>query len=201
MVENGLNRWPKRYTPFPDVLQASGYATALFGKAGVMPVPNAFRAKESWVLEQRRLDPHERRSAGTTQYEFLETFLVNQTLAWIEAHEEQQQDQQQQHEEAKVQEGSKTKVPWFVWLSMLSPHGPNIVPTEWRNPWAQATASLPPSDPPQEGDWTLLPTQTKNLLGLDKQPPKDRAGSVGISPDALIDLKRRYYAQVSDFVL
>ena len=176
------------------MLQASGYATALFGKAGVMPVPTAFRAKESWVLEQRRLDPHERRVEGTSQYEFLETFLVNQTLAWIEAHEQQQQQHQNN--------GVSAKVPWFVWISMLSPHGPNVVPTEWHDPWARPVASqrsppaLPPSDPPQRGDWALLPTQTKTLLGLD-HPPENSANPGRISPNALIDLKRRYYAQVN----
>jgi arylsulfatase A-like enzyme len=190
VVENGLNRWPKRYTPFPDVLQASGYATALFGKAGVMPVPNSLRAAEagSWVLEQMRAAPHERRAAGTSQHAFLETFLVNKTLAWIAARAQ------------GAPPPPSSAAPWFVWLSMLSPHGPNTVPAEWRNPWQRAAAgaarasALPPGDPPRAGDWALLPTQTKKLLGLED--PRSLLANGGLSAEALEDLKRRYYAQV-----
>ena len=43
VLENGLSRWPRRLVPFTDMLEASGYETALFGKAGFMPLPPSLR--------------------------------------------------------------------------------------------------------------------------------------------------------------
>lgn len=220
VVENGLNRWPRRLSPFPDILQvsravvcrfgcnfrkydlivqknenvnrsvqASGYDTALFGKAGVMPLPTAFSpppgapgvrhransgdSDESWVLETMRTDPHERRTEGTRSHEFLEAFLVNRTIAWIRAREV---------DRAASSDEAGRRRPWFAHLSMLSPHGPNVIPVGFWNPWAGGSGGeaehLPAVDV-KSGDFDLLPTQTRLLLGIRG---RDRLGDGGADP-------------------
>jgi hypothetical protein len=83
--------------------------------------------------------------------------------------------------------------PWFAHLSLLSPHGPNVVPTQWHDPWAAAAGpsavgpsaagpsffstdpnvpSLPEVDRGDPlKDAALLPAQTLHLLGIDPLNP------------------------------
>jgi len=132
-------------TPYFDVLKAAGYATALIGKTHFSPVPASID----------HLDAHtgnsDKRGPNVSAAEFLETYLVNQTMGWIDAH----------------QRNSSAASPsrWFVYTSMVSPHPPNWVPPG--GPWVGVYdgVALPPLNY-RPGDIGKLPYQTRMLLGL-----------------------------------
>ena len=83
--------------------------------------------------------------------EFLETYLVNQTMTWIDS---VLNDARQ----------PAAPSPWFCYTSMVSPHPPNWVPV---GPWSTAYSGvrLPPINY-KMGDIAELPFQTRMLLGL-----------------------------------
>jgi len=193
--------------------QATGYETALFGKAGCMPLPLSLNPKllpgggaaESgpWVLETMRSHPNERRQPGTSEGEFLETFIVNRTLAWLRS---------RPASEARA----GVSPPWFVHVSFLSPHGPNTVPVGFDSQWSPARRPAPLPLPRQDavfpGDRILLPAQTVALLGIDEPPASSAARGDGskenpgghrffgedtASSGELDEHRRRYYGQAS----
>ena len=141
VYENGISRFNNvdSMTPYFDVLKNQSYSTALIGKTHFSPVPASID----------HCDPHtgnaDMRGANTTADDFLETYLVNQTMEWI----------------TNVSARGR---PWYVYTSMVSPHPPNWVP---RGPWSTAYdgVRLPPIN--YEGDDIAeLPWQTRMLLGL-----------------------------------
>lgn len=184
VVENGLNRWSPLLTPFTDVLAREGnYATALFGKSGFMPIPDSLARDEvsregddmsSWVFEMRRAARDERRTEGTSQWEYLETFLANKTMSWI----------------ARQYSQGRRNRPWFAWLSMLSPHGPNVVPNDYQFPYALSDLRPLPSLDRQPNDIDSLSEQTKRLLDLSNSARTP-------SRDTIDAHRRRYYRQAA----
>jgi len=129
----------------------------------------------------------EQRAAGTSQYDYLETYLVNCSLAFV-----LEQDRLE-HEYWKKKTGrppgtskapspgaAQAQVepkPWFLHLSLASPHPPNTVPTEWPLRYAPETSgsissssfsndnALPLVDF-EDGDFEALPLQTQQLQGM-----------------------------------
>merc|ERR1719440_212929 len=89
-------------TPYFDQLKKAGYHTALIGKTHFNPVPSSID----------HLDAHtgntDMRGSTISGEDFLETYLVNQTMLWIK----------------KVSPGKggrlDTGAPWFAYLSMVS---------------------------------------------------------------------------------
>eukprot|EP00966_Prymnesium_polylepis_P307741 7111402-Prymnesium_polylepis.1 len=141
VYENGVSHYRDGVTPFFDVLKQGGYRTAMIGKTHFSPVPDSID----------HLDAHtgntDMRGENVPASEFLETYLVNQTMQWI-----------------INTTASHPKTKWFAYLSMVSPHPPDWVPDgPWRTAYAGVT--LPPIDY-QQGDIQSLPQQTRMLLGL-----------------------------------
>jgi arylsulfatase A-like enzyme len=156
-------------TPFFDLLKSAGYSTALFGKTHFDPVPSTID----------HLDAHsgnsDMRGYFISADNWLETYLVNQTMAWLDnkTHSEQ---------------------PWFAYLSMVSPHPPDWVPDgPWKHVYDNVT--LPALDY-QPGDIGELPTQTRMLLGLLGK----EEGYAPAFPDGVANMsyvlrqQRNYYA-------
>ena len=104
VYENGIVRYDHRdsITPYFDVLKAAGYDTALIGKTHFSPTPTSID----------HLDAHtgnnDKRSETTAAEDFLETYLVDETMTWLDAR--------------------SPGTPWYVYTSMVSPHPPNWVP-------------------------------------------------------------------------
>eukprot|EP00937_MAST-01D_sp_MAST-1D-sp2_P007992 g7992.t1 len=172
-------------TPYFDVLKAQNYSTALIGKTHFNPVPASID----------HLDAHtgnsDKRGANVSADDFLETYLVNQTMAFIDS----------------VRAANGTERKWFVYCSMVSPHPPNWVP---EGPWAHVYdgVALPPLNY-RAGDIAALPYQTRMLLGLlgrehDDPPafPLGRANMSLIDAPAATgvadpDGRYNYYAQAA----
>ena len=93
-----------RTSRYFDVLKNASYATALIGKTHFSPIPASID----------HLDVHtgntDKRGPAIAAADFLETYLVNQTMEWID----------------NVTSSSPFP-PWFVYCSMVSPHPPNWV--------------------------------------------------------------------------
>jgi hypothetical protein len=92
------------------VKEGLGYATALIGKAGFTPMPKGF----SHVNVQHGEGANEARASGTAVHDYLETYLVNCSMVWI-------------LETMRLE----PRKPWFLHLSLSSPHPPNTVPQGW----------------------------------------------------------------------
>jgi hypothetical protein len=135
----------------------------------------------------------EQRAAGTSQYDYLETYLVNCSLAfvleqdrlehdfWMKKNQESAQGKSGRNSfsgtaQAKEGQGTAPK-PWFLHLSLASPHPPNTVPTEWplRYPaeptHGSSSSSLSnknalPLVDFEAGDFEALPLQTQQLQGM-----------------------------------
>ena len=141
-VYEGMGIVPHRngVTPLFDVLNAGGYYTAMIGKTHFYPDP---------VVDylEKHTGNDDMRAPGTPASEYLETYLVNRTLEFID------------NVTALDAAGR-----WFAHLSMVSPHSPHVVPD---GPWNDAyrLETLPPLDY-ERGDIATLPTQTRTLLGL-----------------------------------
>lgn len=144
VYENGVTAFDNVafMTPYFDVLKNASYATALIGKTHFSPIPASID----------HLDVHtgntDKRGPAIAAADFLETYLVNQTMEWID----------------NVTSSSPSP-PWFVYCSMVSPHPPNWVPMG--EPWSSAykNVTLPPINY-QGDDIADLPWQTRMLLGL-----------------------------------
>jgi arylsulfatase A-like enzyme len=111
VYENGIVQHDHRdsLTPYFDRLKTAGYATALIGKTHFSPVPASIDHQDFHTGNS------DKRGPNVTANDFLETYLVNQTMDWIDG---------------VRANGSGT--PWFVYTSMVSPHPPNWVP---EGPW------------------------------------------------------------------
>ena len=88
------------------------------------------------------------RGPTTTDGDYLETYLVNESMKWIDN---------------MTQRGHGR--PWYLYTSMVSPHPPNWVPRG--EPWSSiyANTTLPPLNY-RGDDIARLPYQTRLLLGL-----------------------------------
>ena len=143
VYENGISKFDNVafMTPYFDVLKNASYATALIGKTHFSPVPASIDHCDAHTGNS------DMRGALTTANDFLETYLVNQTMEWIN----------------NVTVANATQ-PWFVYTSMVSPHPPNWVP---EGPWTTVydNVTLPPINY-QGDDIAALPWQTRMLLGL-----------------------------------
>ena len=78
VYENGVTDYRANgITPYFDVLKSNGYRTAMIGKTHFSPVPTTID----------HLDAHtgnsDMRGYGLPADQFLETYLVNQTMAWV----------------------------------------------------------------------------------------------------------------------
>jgi len=158
VYENGVLPHRLGLTPYFRPLKKRGYHTALIGKTHFNPVPRL-------VIDH--LDMHsgnkDRRGPNQPYSEFLETYLVNKTMDWI--------DSVTATAGTAVGRVDSSK-PWFVHLSMVSPHPPNWVPP---GPWAHIydNVALPPLNW-QDGSISRLPYQTRmllNLLGKEADDP------------------------------
>lgn len=130
----------------------------------------------------------EDREFGTNQYDYLETYLVNCSMQWI-------------LEQDRLGQGDT--VPWFLHLSLMSPHPPNTIPTEWEHRYygnsgdsqdsqdvteedrgrgEEGVRLTPPLPDFMVGDFSALPLQTKFLQGmLDIPPNRDALRALGLS--------------------
>lgn len=147
IVENDMvGNMRDSLTPYFDQMKKAGYHTALIGKTHFKPVPKSID----------HLDVHtgnaDKRGATISSEDFLETYLVNQTMKWIK--------------EVTPGGGGKgaTGAPWFANIGMVSPHPPNWVPP---GPWRHVYdgVKLPPLNY-REGNIAAIPYQTRMLLGL-----------------------------------
>jgi len=180
VAENGLGGYnPKVTAPFVDVLAGAsasppsplstsergglGYTAALVGKAGFSPLPSGFTHAN--VLGE---GANEARSPTTSRHDFLEAYLVNCSMLWIL--------ERNRLEPAR---------PWFLHLSLASPHPPNTLPLGWPLRYdfdGAANCSLggghaPPSSCLPgldfvEGDLEALPVQTKALQSMVEVPSR-----------------------------
>jgi hypothetical protein len=186
-VENGLGTYSEeRLTPFVQHLAAHGYLTALIGKAGFNPIPS-----DSFTHINVLGEGGEDRDFGTSQYDYLETYLVNCSMQWI-----LERDRLHSH------------IPWFLHLSLMSPHPPNTIPTQWKHRYQSGRSGssfsgssnnsgsrksssssdderrklrilddmeketlIPPPADYVLGDILRLPLQTKFLQGMIEIPP------------------------------
>jgi arylsulfatase A-like enzyme len=160
VYENGIDAYDHAdsLTPYFDVLKAQGYNTALIGKTHFNPTPATID----------HLDAHtgnsDMRGPNVVAADFLETYLVNQTMQWISS--------------LPAGTAGAPAAPWFCYTSMVSPNGPNWVPT---GPWSNVYngVSFPPVNF-QNGNIAELPYQTRMLLGLlgheHNNPPAFPAG-------------------------
>lgn len=163
IYENGMAPYRGGCTPYFDQLKKAGYHTALIGKTHFKPIPKTID----------HLDDHSgnnnMRSATALAEDYLETYLVNQTMLWIDS----------------VTPGARgakdTGKPWFAYLSMVSPHPPNWVPP---GPWAHVYdgVSLPPLNW-RSGDIEALPYQTRMLLGMLGKETNDPPAFPGGKPN------------------
>jgi len=161
IYENGVTTYREGLTPFFDVLKAANYSTAMIGKTHFNPVP---------VDSIDHLDEHtgntDMRGKDVAASDFLETYLVNQTMQWID----------------NVM-AAHPKKRWFAYLSMISPHPPDWVPD---GPWAHVYdgVKLPALDY-APGDIGALPEQTRMLVGLlgkeQDDPPAFPGGKANMS--------------------
>ena len=140
IYENDGRDYRSGVTNYFDVLKAAGYRTAMIGKTHFSPVPSSID----------HLDAHsgntDMRGSDVSADNFLETYLVNQTMSWIDNQTRQ------------------AGAPWLAYLSMVSPHPPDWVPD---GPWKHLydDVSLPMLDY-APGDIGAIPEQTRMLLGL-----------------------------------
>ena len=142
IYENDGHGYRDGTTTYFDVLKAAGYRTAMIGKTHFSPVPTA---------SIDHLDAHtgndDMRGVDVSADDFLETYLVNQTMAWVDDHV-----------------ANHSAKPWFAYLSMVSPHPPDWVPDgPWKHLYDNVT--LPALDY-EAGDIGAIPYQTRMLLGL-----------------------------------
>jgi len=163
VAENGLGSFDAAVlTPFVDVLAARGYATGLIGKAGFSPLPPS--------LHHVNLvgEGGESRDKGTHLDDFLETYLVNCSLQWVLERDRLAPTQ-----------------PWFLHLSLASPHPPNTLPEGWDPPYARAADEPGAGSGASGGAWPevdffagdleALPLQTKLLQAMRDSPEDDPA--------------------------
>jgi len=140
VVENGVKGYHTPMTNYFDILKKRGYHTALIGKTHYSPLPKTID----------HLDVHssnsDMRGPDVSEYDFLETYLTNQTKAWI----------------TNIT-SKKDGKPWYAYLSMVSPHNPNWVPGKWQRTYDGV--KLPPLNYKQ-GNIGALPYQTRMLLNL-----------------------------------
>lgn len=100
-----------RMWPMSDIirpLKKAGYYTAVIGKTHYDPLP----PYDFTDVHSANLD---RREPRTPAAEYLETYLVNKTMEFLEH---------------RRQPGNASQ-PWYVHLSFISPHPPSNVPLEW----------------------------------------------------------------------
>jgi len=188
IVENDMTgTYREGPTPYFDQLKKAGYHTSLIGKTHFHPVPKSID----------HLDVHtgnsDKRGANISEYDFLETYLVNQTMQWIE---DVTPGGGGQHD---------TGAPWFAYLSMVSPHPPNWVPP---GPWRHVYdgVKLPPLNY-REGNIAAIPYQTRMLLGLlgkeESNPPAFPNGTANMKfidqavTQGGIQGRYNYYAQAA----
>jgi hypothetical protein len=144
-IERSRYQNSQSLTPYFDQLKKVGFATALIGKTHFSPVPKSID----------HLDAHtgnsDKRGKSIGADEFLETYLVNQTMDWIDS-------------VLAKDDPESGPAPWYCYTSMVSPHPPNWVPP---GPWSTAYdgVRLPPINY-KGGDIGDLPFQTRMLLGL-----------------------------------
>eukprot|EP01051_Picozoa_sp_SAG22_P006806 SAG22_NODE_459_length_10228_cov_9.593642_3_plen_547_part_00 len=170
VYENGIDQMDHRDSlrPYFDELKAAGYHTALIGKTHFSPTP----------VSIDHLDAHtgnsDMRSASTSAADFLETYLVDETIRWVGGLPTGGGGAGA----GEGADGEDGAAPWYCYTSMVSPHGPNWVP---EGPWTAAYegVELPPLNF-REGNIAALPYQTRMLLGLlgheHSHPPAFPAG-------------------------
>ena len=176
IYENGISPHDHiaSLTSWFDVIKGQGYSTAMIGKTHFDPVPSTID----------HLDVHtgnaDKRGSQIAASEFLETYLVNQTMEWIT-----NVSTTNGSASASASAPSVSK-PWGVYVSFVSPHPPNWVP---KGPWSEAYegVTLPPINY-KEGNIGELPYQTRMLLGLlGKEHDDPPAFPMGVPNMSYID--------------
>lgn len=159
-----------------DPLKEAGYFTAAIGKTHYEPVPN-----------YDYLDAHsgntDRRMPNTPAAEFLETYLVNQTMKLLD------------NQLDKTIPGDQ---PWFIHLSFVSPHPPSNVPLEWQNMYRNV--SLPKVHYGGLAEIAAYPRQLKGLYGDFKGSDFERAFPNGRANNTYIHEARREYYALANYV-
>jgi arylsulfatase A-like enzyme len=78
VIENGVTKHRPYLRNYFDVLKEQGYHTALIGKTHFNPVPT-----ESIDHLDAHTGNSDKRGPDVSEYDFLETYLTNQTQEWI----------------------------------------------------------------------------------------------------------------------
>eukprot|EP00931_Biecheleriopsis_adriatica_P001989 TRINITY_DN10258_c0_g1_i2.p1 TRINITY_DN10258_c0_g1~~TRINITY_DN10258_c0_g1_i2.p1 ORF type:complete len:501 (-),score=87.66 TRINITY_DN10258_c0_g1_i2:317-1819(-) len=157
-------------------LKKAGYFTAAIGKTHYYPVP-----------DYDHLDAHtgntDMRKPNMPAAEFLETYLVNQTMLLLENQ-------------------LLTKIgphqPWFVHLSFISPHPPSNVPLEWQDMYLHADIPNVTYGGPEER--AAFPHQLKSMYNDFEGAKYDEAFPGGYPDHKVINEFRRNYFALANYV-
>ena len=149
VLENTVSPHKDGLTVYPDVLASKGYVPMIIGKTHFTPCPDSFAFQDVHSGNtDMRCFPDKYAEGNCNWYnenDFLETYLVNQTITQLGWHL------------------ANTSAPFFVHLSFVSPHPPSTPPHPWDTRYEES--DLPPINY-QAGDIDALPYQTRMLLGL-----------------------------------
>lgn len=176
---NGVGPHRSPETVFFDQLTAAGYYTALIGKTHFEPAP-----------KMDHLDAHtgnaDMRAPGTSVVDYLETYLVNQTMDLLDG----------KLTSAKVPSENQ---PWFVHTSFVSPHPPLNVPTEFESNYTDG--SMP--DHLNFGglkEVASFPNQLRQISERDTLSEHPSPFANGVPNMTYIAEQRRKYYAIANYV-
>eukprot|EP00927_Polykrikos_kofoidii_P063865 TRINITY_DN5876_c0_g1_i1.p1 TRINITY_DN5876_c0_g1~~TRINITY_DN5876_c0_g1_i1.p1 ORF type:complete len:497 (+),score=58.55 TRINITY_DN5876_c0_g1_i1:57-1547(+) len=167
--------WPSNN--FIDPLRKAGYYTAMMGKTHFDPVPE-FDYKD---IHSGNSD---KRKPNTPAADFLETYLVNQTMRLLD-------------NQIPAANTIASGQPWFVHLSFISPHPPTNVPVEWQDVTFDNLPKLIYGGP---DEIRSFPTQLRRLQGIFGEPNEIYAFPNGQANVSFIKEQRRQYYALTSYV-
>lgn len=162
---------------FIDPLREAGYYTAMMGKTHFNPVPE-FDHKD---VHSGNTD---KRKPNTSAADFLETYLVNQTMSLLDG---------QLPSAKRIGAGQ----PWFIHLSFVSPHPPTHVPIEWQD---MSFAYLPDLIYGGAEEVKGFPRQLQQLQRIFGEANEKYAFPDGMANVSFIKEQRRQYYALASYV-
>ena len=127
-------------------------------------------------------DGSEWRDSGTPLGDYLETYLVNSTMLWLLEKHRALEASLGLNSKFNGEKPDEIQKPWFLHLSMASPHPPNTLPVGWQLRYSldrqnhknikerlstSSVSSQLLSVNFELGDFERLPTQSRVLQGMD----------------------------------
>jgi arylsulfatase A-like enzyme len=189
-LENGLERQGDAVF-FTDTLKAAGYTTAMVGKTHFGPLPDSFdicyaaegekgaAADDCFGREMTRRG-FPRASAHPNpvpEKDCLESLIVDRAIE-------------------SIAEMNKSRQPFFMFCSLLSPHSPIDPPGRFLTGDILAGAVPPPRF--RSGEWETLPETIKKFCGIPnprKTGLDEARGSIAddLAMEDMLEYRERYY--------